>query len=201
MAASSIRAIFLYYTHTTWNRRRYISKSSVKMPRLPCAVLLTPPDTTSLGGLLLMCFTRSAADMTIKAHGKGIVPTDLSVAIPKNCYGRVGMRVLLNVTRSTAFGACCEEVHRCRRWSGGLRLPRSPRHRTLQLLHEDFEVKKGDRVAQFILERICMAPIVEVESLDETERGEGGFGSTGIKKLRSEWSVFSKHNNYLQRGF
>ena len=66
---------------------------------------------------------------------------------------------------------------------------------------EDFEVKKGDRVAQFILERICMAHIVEVESLDETERGEGGFGSTGIKKLRSEWSVFSKHNNYLQRGF
>ena len=51
---------------------------------------------------------------------------------------------------------------------------------------EDFEVKKGDRVAQFILERICMAPIVEVESLDETERGEGGFGSTGMKKLRSE---------------
>ena len=31
-------------------------------------------------------------------------------------------------------------------------------------------VKKGDRVAQFILERICMAPIVEVDSLDETER-------------------------------
>lgn len=46
---------------------------------------------------------------------------------------------------------------------------------------EDFEVKKGDRVAQFILERICMAPIVEVESLDETERGEGGFGSTASR--------------------
>ena len=55
---------------------------------------------------------------------------------------------------------------------------------------EDFEgnlhpslwlvVKKGDRIAQFILERICMAPIVEVDSLDETERGVGGFGSTGL---------------------
>lgn len=31
-------------------------------------------------------------------------------------------------------------------------------------------VKKGDRVAQLILERICMAPIVEVDSLDDTER-------------------------------
>lgn len=55
-------------------------------------------------------------------------------------------------------------------------------------------VKKGDRIAQFILERICMAPIVEVDSLDETERyfyhyklitrGEGGFGSTGLKKVK-----------------
>ena len=53
---------------------------------------------------------------------------------------------------------------------------------------EDFEVKKGDRIAQFSLERICMAPIVEVDSLDETERGEGGFGSTGMKKLRSEYA-------------
>ena len=33
-----------------------------------------------------------------------------------------------------------------------------------------FLVKKGDRVAQLILERICMAPIIEVDSLDETER-------------------------------
>ena len=45
-------------------------------------------------------------------------------------------------------------------------------------------MKKGDRIAQFILERICMAPIVEVDSLDETERGAGGFGSTGMKKIK-----------------
>ena len=61
---------------------------------------------------------------------------------------------------------------------------------------EDFEgidkcvcvivVKKGDRVAQLVLERICMAPIVEVESLDETSRGSGGFGSTGVKKVRTD---------------
>lgn len=35
----------------------------------------------------------SAADTVIKAHGKGLVPTDLSVAIPKNCYGRVGITI------------------------------------------------------------------------------------------------------------
>lgn len=37
----------------------------------------------------------------------------------------------------------------------------------------------GDRIAQLILERIAILPIVVVTTLDETQRGEGGFGSTG----------------------
>ena len=45
---------------------------------------------------------------------------------------------------------------------------------------QDFEIKRGDRIAQLILERICMADLVEVEELSSTERGSGGFGSTGI---------------------
>ena len=44
----------------------------------------------------------------------------------------------------------------------------------------DFEVKRGDRIAQLILERICMADALEVDELSETERGAGGFGSTGV---------------------
>ncbi len=41
-------------------------------------------------------------------------------------------------------------------------------------------MKRGDRVAQLILERICMADCVEVDDLPDTERGTGGFGSTGL---------------------
>jgi dUTP pyrophosphatase len=41
-------------------------------------------------------------------------------------------------------------------------------------------VKKGDRVAQLILERIATPEVVEVEDLDQTERGAGGYGSTGV---------------------
>lgn len=44
----------------------------------------------------------------------------------------------------------------------------------------DFEIKRGDRIAQLILERISMADIVEVTELSETDRGAGGFGSTGV---------------------
>jgi dUTP pyrophosphatase len=43
-----------------------------------------------------------------------------------------------------------------------------------------FAVKKGDRVAQLILERIVTPPVLEVDDLDDTARGAGGFGSTGV---------------------
>ncbi len=43
---------------------------------------------------------------------------------------------------------------------------------------ENFQVSIGDRIAQLILERISMAPAVQVEELSETQRGAGGFGST-----------------------
>jgi hypothetical protein len=48
--------------------------------------------------------------------------------------------------------------------------------------HSDvpFEIKRGDRIAQMILERISMAGAQEVQELTETSRGEGGFGSTGV---------------------
>lgn len=44
----------------------------------------------------------------------------------------------------------------------------------------DFEVKAGDRIAQMILEKIVTPEVIEVEDLDSTLRGEGGFGSTGV---------------------
>ena len=51
--------------------------------------------------------------------------------------------------------------------------------------HSDstFAIKAGDRIAQLILERISTPGVVEVEELEATERGAGGFGSTGVKPL------------------
>jgi len=45
----------------------------------------------------------------------------------------------------------------------------------------EFTVKAGDRIAQLVCERIAQPEIQELASLDATERGEGGFGSTGTK--------------------
>ena len=44
-----------------------------------------------------------------------------------------------------------------------------------------FAVEIGDRVAQLILERIVTPDVIEVDDIEETERGAGGFGSTGVK--------------------
>jgi len=41
-------------------------------------------------------------------------------------------------------------------------------------------VRVGDRIAQLILERICTPEVQEVDDLDSTARGAGGFGSTGV---------------------
>jgi dUTP pyrophosphatase len=46
--------------------------------------------------------------------------------------------------------------------------------------HEDFQVTKGMRIAQLLIQPVVEAKIEEVDELDETERGEGGFGHTGI---------------------
>ena len=43
----------------------------------------------------------------------------------------------------------------------------------------DETVAKGDRIAQLVLEKICLADIIETDDLDATARGSGGFGSTG----------------------
>ena len=53
--------------------------------------------------------------------------------------------------------------------------------KVLLINHGDkvFRVCKGDRVAQMVLNEICRAHFEELEALDMTERGEGGFGSTG----------------------
>ena len=47
--------------------------------------------------------------------------------------------------------------------------------------NEDFVINDGERIAQMIIARHSTGDFIEVEELDETERGEGGYGHTGIK--------------------
>ena len=51
----------------------------------------------------------------------------------------------------------------------------------VNLSNEDFVVEDGERIAQLVVAKCEQAEFVETEELSETERGAGGFGSTGVK--------------------
>jgi len=111
----------------------------------------------------------SAADIVVKPRSKAVVPTDLKVAVPPGTYGRIAPRSGLAVKHFIDVGAgVVDEDYR------------GPLYVVL-FNHNDtpFDVKIGDRVAQFICEKIVCPGIVEVDCLEETDRGEGNFGSTG----------------------
>ncbi len=50
----------------------------------------------------------------------------------------------------------------------------------LNLSSEEFEIEDGDRIAQMVIQKVHQADFVEVQTLSETIRGEGGFGHTGV---------------------
>ncbi|XP_058244335.1 deoxyuridine 5'-triphosphate nucleotidohydrolase, mitochondrial isoform X1 [Hemibagrus wyckioides] len=111
----------------------------------------------------------SAYDYSIAPMDKAIVKTDLQIAVPAGCYGRVAPRSGLAAKHFIDVGAGV--VDEDYRGNVGVVL--------FNFSKETFEVKKGDRVAQLVCERICYPDLQELETLDETERGAGGFGSTG----------------------
>uniref|UniRef100_A0A8C8GLK8 Deoxyuridine 5'-triphosphate nucleotidohydrolase n=2 Tax=Oncorhynchus tshawytscha TaxID=74940 RepID=A0A8C8GLK8_ONCTS len=111
----------------------------------------------------------SAYDYSIGPMDKAIVKTDIQIAVPSGCYGRVAPRSGLAAKHFIDVGAGV--VDEDYRGNVGVVL--------FNFSKETFEVKKGDRVAQLVCERICYPDLQELKSLDETERGAGGFGSTG----------------------
>lgn len=116
------------------------------------------------------CLERtSAEESVVPARGKALIKTDISIAIPEGTYARIAPRSGLAWKHSIDTGAGVVDYDY--RGAVGVIL--------FNLSDKDFEVKKGDRVAQMILERIMTPKVVEVSELSDTKRGAGGFGSTG----------------------
>ncbi|XP_013385023.1 deoxyuridine 5'-triphosphate nucleotidohydrolase, mitochondrial-like [Lingula anatina] len=112
----------------------------------------------------------SAYDYEVPSKGKVLAKTDIQIAVPDGCYGRVAPRSGLALKNFIDVGAgVIDEDYR---GNVGVLL--------FNFGEQPFKVNKGDRIAQLICERIYLPDIEEVEKLDDTARGEGGFGSTGI---------------------
>ncbi|PWA55186.1 deoxyuridine triphosphate nucleotidohydrolase/Deoxycytidine triphosphate deaminase [Artemisia annua] len=112
----------------------------------------------------------SAVEAKVPARGKALIATDLSIAVPQGTYARIAPRSGLAWKHSIDVGAGVVDADY--RGPVGVIL--------FNHSDADFEVKVGDRIAQLIIEKIITPEVIEVEDLDATVRGAGGFGSTGV---------------------
>ncbi|OSX69510.1 hypothetical protein BU14_1443s0001 [Porphyra umbilicalis] len=109
-------------------------------------------------------------DGSVPARGRALLRTGLAIALPTDVYGRVAPRSGLAWKKGLDVGAGVIDSD----YRGEVRVL------LFNLSDEDIHIKAGDRIAQLILERISTPAVVVVESLEATERGAGGFGSTGM---------------------
>ena len=116
---------------------------------------------------------RAAEDVVIAPHRRALVPTGMAVAIPDGYAGFVHPRSGLA-------------------WKKGLGLANAPglidshyrgeiRVVVVNLDPEaEIRIARGDKIAQLVIQPVVRVELDEVGSLDDTARGEGGFGSTGV---------------------
>ena len=113
----------------------------------------------------------SSEESVIAPNERKVVKTGISMAIPNGYVGllwdrsglasRNGLKTMGGVIDSTYRGEIGIIIH--------------------NLSNQEFKVERGMRIAQMLIQPVEQKELIEVEELDETERGEGAFGSTGLK--------------------
>lgn len=110
-------------------------------------------------------------DVIVPAGETVKIPTGIRIALPNDCFGaiyaRSGLATKYGIRPANAVGVCDAPY----------------RDEYIVALHNDgnenYTVKHGDRIAQLIVTPYVSVNFKEVDALNETERGMGGFGSTG----------------------
>ena len=138
----------------------------VKVKRLCNNVRLPVRGTTGVAGYDLAV----AQTAVVPAHGKVLVKIGLSISMPTSCYGMTALRSGLALKKFIDVGAgVVDEDYR-----GELGLV------LFNFGDEDFKINMGDKIAQLIFEKTKTLAVIEANSLEETGRGNKGFGSTRI---------------------
>lgn len=141
--------------------------------QLPHAAGLALPayETEGSAGLDLRAAIAEGEVLTLKPLGRALVPTGLKVAVPLGFEVQVrprsGLALKFGITCLNSPGTVDSDY----RGEVGVIL--------VNLGTEDFEIRRGDRIAQMVVARHARIEWEVVESLDDTARGAGGFGSTG----------------------
>ena len=112
----------------------------------------------------------SDVDMVIYPHDTAIVHSNIAVQLPKGYHGIVRGRSGLASRGLFVHTGTIDETYR-----GSIGV----------IMHNfndyEFTISKGDRIGQFCIEKSYLMQIIEVQTLDSTERGAEGFGSSGTR--------------------
>jgi dUTP pyrophosphatase len=147
---------------------------AVSVRRLPHGVDLPLPayETDGAAGMDLRAALPLGEPLVIGRGERKLVPTGLSLQLPIGYEAQVrprsGLALRQGVTVLNAPGTVDSDY----RGEVSVLL--------VNLGAEDFTVARGDRIAQLVIAPVTRAVLVETETLDETARGAGGYGSTGV---------------------
>ena len=110
--------------------------------------------------------------VVVPAGGRAVIPTGLAIALPSADYvALVYARSGLGIKHGIAPANCVGVIDSDYRGEIKVGLQNSG--------SEDYTVQPGDRIAQLMISPVIQARLTLVDELDDTQRGTGGFGSTG----------------------
>lgn len=150
-----------------------MERISVAVERLPHAEGLELPSyaTDQSAGLDLRAAVPEDEPVTLAPGARALVPTGLQIALPTGYEGQVrprsGLAAKHGVTVLNSPGTIDAD------YRGEVKVI------LVNLGQEPFVIRRGERVAQLVVARHAHVAWMEAEPLDVTERGIGGFGSTG----------------------
>ncbi len=129
-------------------------------------------ETSSSAGMDLRAYLPEGP-ITLKPMQRTLVPTGLFMEIPEGYEGQVrprsGLAIKHGITVLNTPGTIDAD------YRGEVKII------LINLSDSDFVINSGERVAQIVFAKCEQMEVVNVETLSETERGEGGFGHTGRK--------------------
>lgn len=148
----------------------------VAVRRLPHGEGLALPryETEGAAGMDLVAALPETEPLTLAPGARALVPTGLAIALPQGFEAQVrprsGLAAKNGVTVLNSPGTIdCD-------YRGEVKVI------LINLGEEPFTVARGTRIAQMVIAPVTQGRLAEVETLDETARGAGGFGSTGAAR-------------------
>ena len=147
--------------------------ATVQIKRLPHSEGLPIPayETAQAAGMDLRAAVAENEPMTLAPGARAMVPTGLTMALPDGYEAQVrprsGLAAKHGITCLNTPGTIDAD------YRGEVKVI------LINLGAEPFVIKRGERIAQMVIAPVTRATLTEVEPLDETARGAGGFGSTG----------------------